>query len=87
MTEPIQTAATAQRIIQDSSQLWNILLYLLWPAIMGSYAFTWRFVMWLRSDIQGATKIALDAVALAKLVRDNELKHIEKRLNILESRK
>jgi len=84
MTEPTQTV---QRIIQDSSQLWNVLLYLLWPAVMGSYAFTWRFVIWLRNDIQAATKIALDAVVLSKLVRDNELKHIEQRLNDLEGKK
>jgi len=76
-----------QKVIQDSSQLWNILLYLIWPAIVGSYAFTWKMILWLRNEIREATRLALEATQVAETIRDNELKHIERRLNDLEGKK
>ena len=63
--EPIQ-----QQIVQEGPRLWDVMLYVVWPAIAGAYG--WAWILYTRLS----TKIDL---ALA-----NELKHITDRLDKLE---
>ena len=68
-----------QQIMQDAPRLWDVTLYLIWPAILGAYGVAWKFYMLVREDLR---ELRLEM----KKVHENDLQHLETRIKDLEQR-
>ena len=68
-----------QQIAQDIPRLWDVTLYLIWPAILGAYGIAWKFYLLAREDIK-------ELRSEMKTALDNDLKHLEARIEGLEER-
>ena len=57
-----------QQVLQEAtSHLWDILLYLVWPAVAGSYLFSWKLYAMIKADLA--------------LLRSNELHELGERIS------
>lgn len=68
-----------QQIVQDAPRLWDITLYLIWPAIVGAYGIAWKLYLLVHDDIR-------DLRAEMKMALDNDLQHLKDRIESLERR-
>ena len=55
-----------QQVLQEATRLWDILLYLVWPAVVGSYLFSWKLYAMIKADLA--------------LLRSNELHELGERI-------